>query len=204
MIPWGNDARRMAAETADQSGEKLAFHGFVSCGLLLLFWGGGCAPVEQTRGAEAPSMPRDNAELDRAIAGYAAADRTYPARGPQAGVLSRGSAGSPGSGEATRPDSRFEVTRIVAPEPPPPHAGSRRRIDVKLRRADLQEALRFLAHAGGFNLVIGEGVSGEVTAELRRVTPYDALQVIARAHGARVVHTRPSGGSSIVLVEPDR
>lgn len=171
---------------------------WLSC-VFLGMWGGGCAPGAPAAGVEAPSAVPTREELDRALLDYdedsrGGGSRPSAADGAPTRVLD----------EPRSPTPRFAIKRIVTPEPPPLHVGTRRRIDVKLRRADLQEALRFLAHAGGFNLVIGEGVAGEVTAELTRVTPYDALQVIARAHGARVVHTRPSGGSSIVLVEPDR
>ncbi|MCB9609202.1 MAG: hypothetical protein H6716_21595 [Polyangiaceae bacterium] len=168
--------------------------------LLLASLGGGCAAA-QSESAAAPSSAPSPAEMDQALAGYGA-----PESGSDEATDSSGVSGASSRTlrEPAPAADRFAITRIVTAEAPAPHAGTRRRIDVKLRRADLQEALRFLAHAGGFNLVIGEGVSGEVTAELKRVTPYDALQVIARAHGARVVHTRPAGGSSIVLVEPDR
>ncbi len=157
--------------------------------------------MDQASVAESPSSAPSREEMDQALWAYDDRSGSAPASATKAassGAVTRTLS------EPRAPRSRFDVTRIVTSEPPPPHAGTRRRIDVKLRHADLQEALRFLAHAGGFNLVIGEGVTGEVTAELKRVTPYDALQVIARAHGARVVHTRPAGGSSIVLVEADR
>lgn len=189
MLPPGNEPSRGASLRSKISLLSVC---------LLSFWGGGCAAT-QSESVEAPSSAPSPREMDQALADYAEPEAT--------GASSSFTPPSSSSRTLSEPAptaSRFEVKRIVTAESPPPHAGTRRRIDVKLRRADLQEALRFLAHAGGFNLVIGAGVAGEVTAELKRVTPYDALQVIARAHGARVVHTHPAGGSSIVLVEPDR
>ncbi len=82
-----------------------------------------------------------------------------------------------------------EKTRVIrAPDSPKPRPlGTRRRVDVRFRKADLDNALRFLADAGGFALVTGEGLTGRVDLDLRRVRPYEALVAVARAHGA-VVH----------------
>src|SRR5690606_15660841 len=87
-----------------------------------------------------------------------------------------------------RGPARVETTRIASPPSVEEHVGSRRRIDVKLHQADLTEALRFIAHSGGINLVVGQGVVGQVNVELRRVTAFAALRAIAQAHGARIVH----------------
>lgn len=49
------------------------------------------------------------------------------------------------------------------------------------RRAPLTDALRFLAERAGLQLVANE-LSGEVTQELRDVSPREALEIIAWQH----------------------
>jgi hypothetical protein len=58
--------------------------------------------------------------------------------------------------------------------------------DIWFNRARLDNALRLLADAGRFNLVLHGELSQSVTAELRSVEPYDALLALADAHGAQV------------------
>lgn len=77
-----------------------------------------------------------------------------------------------------------------APPPEPERPRSRGRVDVSFHKADLDNALRFLADAGRFNLVVESGLSGEVTAELRAVDAFDALVSIAEANGAVVRYHR--------------
>ncbi len=55
-----------------------------------------------------------------------------------------------------------------------------------LHLAEMASAFRLLADAGGFNLVIQEGLSAKVSATMHGVDPYDALLVLARANGAEV------------------
>jgi hypothetical protein len=78
-----------------------------------------------------------------------------------------------------------ETVRIARAEP---EARPRRtaRVDVRFHRAGLANALRFLSDRAGFSLVIDGAMDGEVTLDLRRVDPYDALCAIAEAHGAEV------------------
>jgi hypothetical protein len=85
---------------------------------------------------------------------------------------------------------RYEVVRLERParESRPPRS---RRVDVSFHRAGLANALRFLSDRAGFSLVIDGAMDGEVTLDLRRVDPYDALVAIAEAHGAEVT-TRDS------------
>jgi len=80
---------------------------------------------------------------------------------------------------------RLETTR-VAPRRPPSRARRGRRVDLEVHRAPLTEAVRFLADAAGVNVVVGEGVHGEVTTRMRHVHPLDALEAIAQAHGAHL------------------
>jgi hypothetical protein len=77
-----------------------------------------------------------------------------------------------------------------APPPPPsrPRAGGR--VEVSFHRADLENALRFLADSGRFNLVVESGLSGVVTASLRGVDAYEALVMISQANGADVRYER--------------
>lgn len=83
-----------------------------------------------------------------------------------------------------------------APPPDPVRPRSRGRVDVSFHRADLGNALRFLADSGRFNLVVEAGLSGAVTAELHGVDAFDALVTIAEANGAGVRYHR-----GIVLVK---
>jgi hypothetical protein len=57
---------------------------------------------------------------------------------------------------------------------------------VRFADAELEEALRLLADAGGLALVADGELSGRVNADLRRVRPYEALVALAEAYGARV------------------
>lgn len=82
-----------------------------------------------------------------------------------------------------------------APPPAPERPRTRGRVDVSFHRADLENALRFLADAGRFNLVVESGLTGSVTAELAHVDAFDALVTIAHANGASVDYER-----GIVLV----
>jgi len=98
---------------------------------------------------------------------------------------------------ATPAASRWQVTRVSEPERRLAPIGRRARVDVHFHDAELEEALRLLADAGGFALVAEGELSGRVTLELRRVPPYEALVTIAEAHGARVTRQ-----GRIVVVTP--
>ena len=52
----------------------------------------------------------------------------------------------------------------------------------ELHRAPLGEALRFVAEAAGYGVVLGEGLERTVTVSLRRVPALEALAAIAEAH----------------------
>lgn len=67
---------------------------------------------------------------------------------------------------------------------------SKAHVDVDLKGANLADALRFLANAGGFNLVIEDSLGSPVTVDLHDVDPYDALVVIAESQGFEVEYTR--------------
>lgn len=67
---------------------------------------------------------------------------------------------------------------------------SKAHIDVELKSANLADALRFLASAGGFNLVTDENLGAPVTVDLHDVDPYDALVVIAESQGLEVDYSR--------------
>ncbi|MFO0591241.1 MAG: hypothetical protein U0441_27085 [Polyangiaceae bacterium] len=77
-----------------------------------------------------------------------------------------------------------------APPPEPTRPRSRGRVEVSFHRADLENAMRFLADSGRFNLVVESGLTGQVTASLRGVDAYDALVTIAEANGAEVRYDR--------------
>jgi len=96
---------------------------------------------------------------------------------------------SPGARELAPAPRRFETVRLApAPEPDPLARGPRslgHRVDLELSRAPIGEAFRFLAEAANVNVVLGDGVEGEVTLRLRRVTVRDALRAVAATHDLR-------------------
>ncbi|HHH31854.1 MAG TPA: hypothetical protein ENK57_26385 [Polyangiaceae bacterium] len=94
------------------------------------------------------------------------------------------------------PDGPYEAItdgdgRTVVPQAPlardrpsrPPRVGPR---SVKLRKAPLESALRLLADAGQFNLLLEGDLSQSVSGDLKNVDPYEALRALASAHGAYV------------------
>lgn len=94
-------------------------------------------------------------------------------------------------------EARWSPKTLGAPAPVERPLGRRERVTVRFAEAELGEALRLLADAGGFALVVDGELRGRVTADLRRVRPYSALISLAETHGARVERR-----GSIVLVTP--
>ena len=86
--------------------------------------------------------------------------------------------------QAPREESR--VLRIGAAPAPAVHPVSHRRINVDLKAAPLADALRFIADAGGFNLVVEGDLSAPVTLKLTGVDAFDALATVAEAQGLDV------------------
>jgi hypothetical protein len=72
----------------------------------------------------------------------------------------------------------------VVAEPPRPRR--RGRVDVSFQKSDMASAFQLLADAGRFNLVMAEGLTGQVSATLRGIDPYDALKAVAEANGVEV------------------
>ncbi len=70
----------------------------------------------------------------------------------------------------------------VEPSRPRRHAP----VDVTLHESDMANAFQLLADAGGFNLVMADHLEGRVSATLRSVDPYEALEAVAAAHGVEV------------------
>jgi hypothetical protein len=99
-------------------------------------------------------------------------------------------------------DERFATKRIGAGGGDADDGSSKRprrtrRIDVELVRAPFEDAVRFLADSGRFNVVVEAASASDVTVSLRDVEPYDALEVIAEAKGLAVRMRR-----GIVVVSP--
>ncbi len=66
----------------------------------------------------------------------------------------------------------------------------------------MDNAMRLLAEAGKFHLIIDRPMPQLVTAELLAVEPYDAILSIAEAHG---IHVRYAGGAvQVTKGPPDR
>ncbi|MCA9605739.1 MAG: hypothetical protein KC619_09100 [Myxococcales bacterium] len=120
--------------------------------------------------------------LSALLTGCAAA--TPPATSPRADLdawTAREQDGAPASMTVQR--TRFETVRLSAPPPAElPYARRGPRIDVHFVRARLSNALRFLADAADLGIVLGEGLDAEVTADLRRVRPVEAMHALAEAH----------------------
>ena len=96
-----------------------------------------------------------------------------------------------GRSHADHPDARPSVRGRA--EPARGALGSSAtRVDVRLRDADLANALRMLADAARVPIVIDGDLAGTVTLELRRVDPLQAIALIAAAHGARADRVGPS------------
>jgi hypothetical protein len=135
-----------------------------------------------------------NASGERGVEREVAGAREAPGRATEPSGVERAPAITLAS-----PVLRGETRRIGAPAEPhrsrPP--GKRRLIDVALRHAELADALRFIADAGGFNMVLQGDPSASVTLELHRVDAFDALVTVAEAHGLVVDIQR-----GIVLVTP--
>jgi len=79
------------------------------------------------------------------------------------------------------PRRRYDTVRIERPRAGlPVRRGPR--MDLRLERARLSNALRLLAEAANLGLVLGEGLDTEVSCDLRRVRPVEAMQALAEAH----------------------
>jgi hypothetical protein len=78
------------------------------------------------------------------------------------------------------------VTLKSAPAEQAPRPRGRQRVDVNFNKADMVTAFQFLADAGHFNLVVQDGLSGQVSATIHGVDPYDALVALADANGVGV------------------
>lgn len=96
------------------------------------------------------------------------------------------------SPRAVRALKPAEPIRIGPSAPPPEPARPRRsaRVSVDLHQADLPNALRLLAEAGGFGLVLEGDLPGTVSIRLEDVDAFEALSAVAAAHGASARYER--------------
>ncbi len=128
------------------------------------------------------SGARPAADPEVPIAGLPTAEDSAPVDPEEAGS-------SPRARDLGPAPRRFETVRLrPTPEPDPLARGPRslgHRVDLELSRAPIGEAFRFLAEAANVNVVLGDGVEGEVTLRLRRVTVRDALRAVAATHDLR-------------------
>jgi hypothetical protein len=123
----------------------------------------GCASPER----RAPASPRD---ASAALSEWVSAEPTA-AVAPRSVKLSALAGGT---------------VHIEPPPAPPARPRLAKRVALELQRADLVNAMQLLADAGRFNLVLESGLSGQVSASLLDVEPYEALVALASANGARV------------------
>ncbi len=138
------------------------------CGLLLigvatLLGAAGCASPERP----APASPRN---ASASIGEWVAAEATAaaPPRSTKLSALAGG------------------TVHIEPPPAPPARPRVAKRVALELQRADLVNAMQLLADVGRFNLVLESGLSGQVSASLLDVEPYEALVALAAANGASV------------------
>ena len=137
----------------------------VLCALTFL-GAAGCATPERA----APATPHDASASASASIGdwISAAPATAEPRSVKLGALTGG------------------TVHIEPPPAPPARPRASRRVALALQHADLSNAMQLLADAGHFNLVLESGLSGQVSASLVDVEPYEALVALADANGARV------------------
>ncbi|MBK7585854.1 MAG: hypothetical protein IPI67_37425 [Myxococcales bacterium] len=133
------------------------------------------------RAVRADSEPGADRSLDAAITEIVSREQTPEAESRRLSQLG----------------ARWQPKTIGDPPPRERPVGRRALIDVRFADAELEEALRLLADAGGFALIADGELAGRVTADLRRVRPYEALVSLAEAHGARVERR-----GAIVVVTP--
>lgn len=79
--------------------------------------------------------------------------------------------------------ARFESRTIGDEDRGPRWRG--RRIDLDLKDADIGNVCRFLADVGHVNIVLGDGVQGQVTMTMRHVPWDQAFDAIVQAKGLR-------------------
>jgi hypothetical protein len=79
---------------------------------------------------------------------------------------------------------------IAAPVAEAPRPRRRTHVDVSFQKADMANAFQFLADAGRFNLVMQDGMNGQLSATLHGIDPYDALVALAQANGVDVRYDR--------------
>lgn len=144
--------------------------------VLALFTTWGCASASSPPPEACPTEPPPPSAVEPLIDGSAPA----PGVTAVAPVLDRPSVERPA-------ESRWAVQHIDQPTPPlrirPRRVGRR---DVRFEGAPLGNALRLLAETGRFDLVLDGDFSQPISQVLRNVEPYDALLVLAEAHGAQV------------------
>jgi hypothetical protein len=128
------------------------------------------------------------------IAGCGGEPRTAGSSASIAGWAERGDRGDErpasrrlGEGESTpaaHDDARR--SRVLGRSAGPSIVRRGSLVDVRFAEAEVREAMRLLAEAAGLDVVVEEDVRGTVTLDLRDVRPFDAMEAIAAAHGARV------------------
>ncbi len=88
-------------------------------------------------------------------------------------------------GVSFTPPPVTETTKVSIPTPPPQPIMRRpeRLVSMDMENADLLTLLRALAEYSGMNIVVGKGVSGNVTVRLHNVPWRQALEIILKSSG---------------------
>src|SRR5207237_904522 len=85
--------------------------------------------------------------------------------------------------DETAHHSDDEVRQVAAlPDelPPPRKAEDEKLISLHLDDLEIRKALEILSRDGAFNLLVSPSVAGRVTANLKNVTPTQALEAVLR------------------------
>lgn len=73
------------------------------------------------------------------------------------------------------------------------------KVDLRFDRAPVHEVLRVLAEAEGINLIVDQGVDGEVSMSATGLSPREALELVA---GLRGLYLEQVGNTLVVSTEP--
>jgi len=147
-----------------------------------LFWFG-CAPIETQR--PSASCACDDVEASSVANLSAAVDVTQSHDDP------KDRAGDDARTVSSDAPDRWATTRIGASNESARSGRPRRgrSVHIELEDTPFDEAARFLADAGGFNVVV-EASGSPVTTSLHDVEPFDALSALAEARGLEITYER--------------
>ncbi len=78
-------------------------------------------------------------------------------------------------------------------------SGEPQRLSLDFQKADIHTILRVLAEVSGRDMIIADGVSGQVTVKVQDLSWSEALQTVLSSLKLRAVES-----GSVLLIEPDQ